>query len=175
MERFPNAFGHGILLSLMELLSPRIPPRSLLVWMVESETELWKPPCLHCLHFVYANMVLSLYLGGLVHWGVYMSLDRAEWGSQAPRTPAFIEALSTLCTLPVTQEGTTSDKRAILGHQGHQHVWGMLPGSGDILSMRGEWEKSKGTRKEATKAAPGPLGLRLGKAREGYTCWWWSL
>lgn len=40
MERFPNAFGHGILLSLMELLSPRIPPRSLLVWMVESETTL---------------------------------------------------------------------------------------------------------------------------------------
>ena len=40
MERFPNAFGHGILPSLMELLSPRIPPRSLLVWMVESKTTL---------------------------------------------------------------------------------------------------------------------------------------
>ena len=95
-------------------------------------------------------------------------------GRPGSQTPAFTGALSTLCTLavaldnpPMAQEGTISGQRDIPGHQGHQHVWGVLPGSGDILSMRGEWEKSKGTREEVTRAAPGPLGTRLGEARKG--------
>lgn len=50
MERFPNAFGHGILLPLLELLSLRNPPRGLLVWMVKLEIELRETPCLHFVH-----------------------------------------------------------------------------------------------------------------------------
>lgn len=50
MERFPNAFGHGILLPLLELLSLRNPPRGPLVWMVKLETELREPPRLHFVH-----------------------------------------------------------------------------------------------------------------------------
>ena len=176
MERFPNAFGHGILPPLLELLFPRKPHRGLLVWMVESEAELWEPPCLNLCTL---TTVLFLHLGGLVHGGgvVYMSLDRAEWRGQAPLTPAFTRALSTPCKLPVAldhlsvsvgQEGTTPDKRAIPGHQKHRCVWGMLPGSDNIFSVKDEWEKSKGTREEATlQAATRPWRPMLGGARKG--------